>query len=145
MPQVIYQHILISLNRALYLRYICQTLCDSKKHNGKPCNLQGKTPISQGTFDNKRLWQYMHQMWERSFKLKAPEGKQHSFKSVALAVIKHQHKTTKDLTKESNEKYCKSRVQNWWRPSGVWEATVEHPRHGKVSWQSTINSDKHAT
>ena len=29
LPQVIYQHILTSLNTAVLLSYICQTLCDS--------------------------------------------------------------------------------------------------------------------
>ena len=48
-PQVIYQHILTSLNRVPYLSYNCEQLCDSNKQmdwvcvsklSGKPCNLQ---------------------------------------------------------------------------------------------------------
>ena len=37
-PQVIYQNILISLHRALYLLFIChQMLCDSNKRRGWVC------------------------------------------------------------------------------------------------------------
>ena len=52
MPQVIYQHVLTSLNRVPYLTNKCQTLCDSNKQmgqtcvsnlTGKPCNLQDVT------------------------------------------------------------------------------------------------------
>ena len=34
LPQVIYMHILPSLNRALYLSYICRIMCDSKLAEG---------------------------------------------------------------------------------------------------------------
>ena len=42
-PQVIYQHILTSLNRVPYLSYNCQQQMDwvcVSKLSGKPCNLQ---------------------------------------------------------------------------------------------------------
>ena len=109
-------------------------------HSGKPCSLQGRTAGSQGNLDKSKLRQCMHQMWERSTRLKTPECKKLPIKSVALAEQKRQHQNQKTLQKKQQRKTDRLEL----RASGDLQAP-EKPGWsaddmGKVAQKSKINN-----